>query len=249
MKAILPSAGYATRLYPLTEKTPKTLLKIGNNPIIEHIIKKIEAVPNIDEIIIITNNKYYNSFLSWKKQFISSKSIKILNDFTNSNEDRLGTIKDIQIVLEKENVKGNFLVINSDNFFSFNLNDIIKNFKKDSLGSIAMFDVVSLEIAKMMGSVKLDENKKLIFFKEKDENVESGFCSVGVYHFSEKVRELMNEYLKLGLNADKSGNFLEWLYKKGDIYGHTYERKKEFWFDIGSKESYEKAKSFFEFLY
>lgn len=33
MKTIIVAAGYATRLYPLTENFPKPLLKIGDNTI------------------------------------------------------------------------------------------------------------------------------------------------------------------------------------------------------------------------
>ncbi|HIH46759.1 TPA: NTP transferase domain-containing protein, partial [Candidatus Woesearchaeota archaeon] len=54
MKAIILAAGFATRLYPLTENQAKPLLPIGNKSILEHILHKVEALPVIDHIIIVT---------------------------------------------------------------------------------------------------------------------------------------------------------------------------------------------------
>ena len=38
MKAIILAAGYATRLYPLTENFPKPLLEVGGKPILDWLI-------------------------------------------------------------------------------------------------------------------------------------------------------------------------------------------------------------------
>ncbi|MBI2112416.1 NDP-sugar synthase, partial [Candidatus Woesearchaeota archaeon] len=42
MKALILAAGYATRLYPLTENTPKPLLEVGRQTILEHILDKLK---------------------------------------------------------------------------------------------------------------------------------------------------------------------------------------------------------------
>src|SRR3989338_10154338 len=90
MKAIIPVAGYATRLYPLTENMPKSLLDIQGKPMIEHIIDKLLELGVIDEIYIVSNAKFYQNFESWLKNFNSEIPIKLLNDHTTSNADRLG---------------------------------------------------------------------------------------------------------------------------------------------------------------
>ena len=75
MKAIIPAAGYATRLHPLTLNTPKQLLKVGDKKMLEHIIYKIEEIDIIDHIYIVTNNRFYNYFLAWEQTFSSPKPI------------------------------------------------------------------------------------------------------------------------------------------------------------------------------
>ena len=52
MKAIMLVAGYATRLYPLTENMPKGLLPLGGKPIINYTFEKLEEIKEIDPQII-----------------------------------------------------------------------------------------------------------------------------------------------------------------------------------------------------
>ena len=66
MRALILATGYATRLYPLTEHQPKPLLKVGDKLIIEHILSKIEEIKGIEEVYIVTNDKFYPSFAALK---------------------------------------------------------------------------------------------------------------------------------------------------------------------------------------
>jgi glucose-1-phosphate thymidylyltransferase len=65
MKAIVISAGYATRLYPLTLDQPKALLPIKGKPIIEYVLENVDKVKKIDKIFLISNNKFYTNFSWW----------------------------------------------------------------------------------------------------------------------------------------------------------------------------------------
>ena len=90
MDAIILAAGYAVRLYPLTENTPKPLLKVAGKPIVEHIINKLGELNIINKIYIVTNDKFEQNFIEWLHNFDAKKSIEIINDRTKSNDDRLG---------------------------------------------------------------------------------------------------------------------------------------------------------------
>ncbi len=240
MKAILPAAGYATRMYPLTFDTPKALLPVNGKPIIEYILEKIVTIKEIDEIFIVTNNIFYKRFEIWHKNLRLENKIIVINDNTNSNEERLGTIGDIVLVLDREKIDEDFLVINADNLFSFDLVEMYRYFNENS-SCIALFDVGDLEIARRMGNPVMDSNNRIIFFKEKDQNTKSSLCSVGIYFFERAVIGMMGEYLLSGNSPDRSGDFIEWLYTKVDVYCCVFDNKKNFWFDVGSKDSYEKA--------
>ena len=57
MKQIILAAGYATRLYPLTQNTPKPLLPVGGRPMLEHVLNSSEAIGGIDHTYVVTNDK------------------------------------------------------------------------------------------------------------------------------------------------------------------------------------------------
>src|SRR3989344_6860830 len=103
MKAIILAAGYATRLYPLTQNKAKPLLKVGGKAIIDRILDKIYQVPDIKEIVVVTNDKFYLDFINWSKDKKDSRLI-ILNDSTKTNEDRLGAIGDIYFVIKEKKI-------------------------------------------------------------------------------------------------------------------------------------------------
>ena len=58
MKCLILAAGYATRLYPLTENFPKPLLTVGEKTILDWLIDDIDASGEIDEYVVISNHKY-----------------------------------------------------------------------------------------------------------------------------------------------------------------------------------------------
>ena len=68
MKAILLVAGYATRLYPLTENYPKALLSVGGMPLLDHILHQINKLEEVDEIHVVSNDKFYAHFLDWAQK-------------------------------------------------------------------------------------------------------------------------------------------------------------------------------------
>ena len=49
MQCVLLAAGYATRLYPLTENMPKALLKLGDKTILEMVTDKIDEVSDVEK--------------------------------------------------------------------------------------------------------------------------------------------------------------------------------------------------------
>ena len=54
-KAIIPVAGYAVRMLPVTKVLPKAMLNVANKPVIEYIIDEIIDA-GIEEILLITNS-------------------------------------------------------------------------------------------------------------------------------------------------------------------------------------------------
>ncbi len=109
MKAIILAAGYATRLYPLTENQPKPLLQIGPKKIADFLLDRITEIDAVDGVYVVTNQKFHSSFEKWADEINKSSlypqfDVVVVNDKTLSNETRLGAIADIQFVLEQEKI-------------------------------------------------------------------------------------------------------------------------------------------------
>ena len=241
---ILLAAGYSTRLYPLTKNFPKPLLEVGGKPVITNIIEKIEDLKEINKIYVVTNNRYYGHFVEWKTKLNTGLDIEIINDGTLHEEDKLGAIGDINLVLNSRDIDSDVLIIAGDNLFSSSLNPLCNYFKRKNENVIVLDELPTMEQAKRYGVVDLDRDSKIISFIEKPENPKSKLITHVVYLLKKKSINKIKAYLDEGNNPDAPGYFLQWLYKKDPIYGFKVGGK---YFDIGTPETLEKARKEFTF--
>jgi len=242
MQVIIPVAGYATRLYPLTKDKPKALLEVRGKPILEHLVRKIEELRNVSGIFIVSNAKFYSHFKQCVQGFSSTVPIKVLNDGTTSNENRKGQVGDIQFVIEQEKIDDDLLVVAGDNLFNFSLVPARDFFKRKKAIVNGLWDSKSLEVAKQQGVAAIDDSKKVVLFQEKEKNPKSTLISLGIYFFPRNKVKLFKRFIEEGNDPDKMGYFVIWLIENGVVYGHVYYKK---WFDIGWPSALKKARKEF----
>ncbi len=238
MKALILAGGYGTRLYPLTIDKPKALLEIAGRAIIDFIVDAVLKVPEVDQILVVTNNKFYNDFLDWKKNLNSDFNIEIINDKTDTNEKRLGAIKDIELVIKKYKIKDDLLVIGGDNLFEFNLNEFTDKFKILKSHLVGVVDILDVNKATQFGVVKLDNNSKIIEFVEKSLNPPSSLVAACLYLFPKDLLNSIKLYIDEKNNCDAPGKYIQWCINKFNVYGHVFKKS---WYDIGTFETYKEA--------
>ena len=137
MKCLILAAGYATRLYPLTENQPKPLLTVGNKTILDWLIDDIDGAGLVDEYIVISNHKFARHFQDWANT--KPQKITIVDDGTSTNETRLGAVCDIQFAIEQLNLDDDMLVIAGDNLLDFSLQRFIHYAHKKQTSCIMRF--------------------------------------------------------------------------------------------------------------
>lgn len=242
MKAIILAAGYATRLYPLTKSTPKALLKINNITILDYILNKVEKIKDINQIIIVSNEKFHKNFIDWSKTYKGKLPVEIINDHTTSNENRLGAIKDINLAIKEKNINEDILVLASDNYFSFDLVNILKYYKEKNndliIGTFANKEILN---QRKYAVATLDQKNEVTYMEEKPTNPKSNIIIHAIYFYKKETLPMFDTYLQEGNNPDSPGNFPAWLYTKKTVscYIATGECV-----DIGTIEIYNKLNKF-----
>jgi glucose-1-phosphate thymidylyltransferase len=243
MKAIILAAGYATRLYPLTIDKPKALLPIAEKPILDYIVDEIETIDEIDELIIVSNHKFYPNFESWSKERKSRLNIIVLNDNTTDDTNKLGAIGDIEYAIEKLNIDDDILVMAGDNIFTFALKDYYDAYKEKNSDMILVKEMSRIEDLQRMANVELDADGRVIGMVEKPPKPKTNLAAFASYIYKKDTVPMIKKYLDEGNNPDAPGFFPSWLFKHKDVFAYTFIGE---CYDIGTPESYKEVNEIFE---
>ena len=241
MKVLILAAGYATRLYPLTLTQPKPLLDVAGQPMIDYVLDNIAPIGGIDRVYVVTNAKFAGQFQKWADHYRAAKSkldFTIVNDCSTDDSNKLGAIGDIHLVLSKEKIDDDLIVVAGDNLFSEALQGFGALCREKKAPVLAVYDVGSLEEIKKYNSITLDSSGKITFFEEKPKNPTSTFTGIALYYYPKSSLPLIHQYIAEKNNPDQPGRLVQWLYTRTPVY--TW-RVPGIWFDIGSKDSLEEA--------
>src|ERR671910_3518314 len=122
MHAVVLAAGYATRLRPLTDRLAKPLLPLAGRPMLDYLADKIDDVGEAEALHVVTNSRFAPDFEAWARARSGRLSVRVHDDGTSSNTDRLGAIGDLRFVIERAELGGDdLLVVAGDNLFDFSL--------------------------------------------------------------------------------------------------------------------------------
>ena len=248
MNVLILAAGYATRLYPLTQDKAKPLLEVAGKPIIEWVMDNLAPVPDLETIYLVTNNKFADSFQRWTdlyQQRHPQLRFKIVKDGSTSDSDKLGAIGDINLVVTREELGDkDLIIVAGDNLFSEPLTDFVAH-AKNSEATLATYDVGDLEAIKKYAAITIDADGVITQFEEKPAKPHTTLAGIALYYFSREILSLFTTYLAAGNNPDQPGRFIQWLYTRKPV--KTFQIKGK-WLDIGSKETLEEANEIFASL-
>lgn len=244
MKCLFLAAGYATRLYPLTENFPKPLLEVAGKPILDWLIDDMTQSGLIDEFIVISNHKFAHIFEDWAAKH-TQLSIKVIDDGTNSNETRLGAVKDIQFAIEQLQLDDNLLVMAGDNLLDFSLADFIRYaIGKQATCIMRYYEANEVRLHKS-GVAEVAADDRVLSFVEKPAEPRSHWCVPAFYYYIREDSHKIQQAIDNGCGTDAPGSFISWLCGQTNVYAWEMPGQR---YDIGNLESYEQVKRIFEGL-
>ena len=237
MKCLILAAGYATRLYPLTENFPKPLLEVGGKTILDWLVDDIAATGFCDGFVVISNHKYAHHFEAWAPG--KNLPITVLDDGTVSNETRLGAVRDIELAIKELSLSEELFVIAGDNLLDFSLSSFLEYAR--AKGGSAIMRYFEPERAKLLkcGVVTVDEVDRVTKMTEKSPTPETNWCCPPFYFYSVEAVGLVSEAISDGCGVDAPGSFIAWLAERSPVYAMEMPGSR---FDVGNLESYEKIK-------
>jgi glucose-1-phosphate thymidylyltransferase len=272
MKAVILAAGYGMRLEQDLQKMKekdnglyldiresiegraKPMILLAGKPLIEYIINDIQKIAEIDEIIIITNNKFFNQFNNWlveykaerpgksgtenDKNSRANKDIALIDDGTYLNDDRLGAAGDLIFAINDLDIDDDLLVLAGDNLFKFNLSEIVDFFHKKGT-DVTLVYPESSERIKRGACVELDKDGKIIYFEEKPEKPRTNLACPAIYIFTKSTIRLIKKLELDFTERDMIGNIPMMLYKK--TLFHALKKDNRIRFDLGTVDDFRSA--------
>lgn len=237
MKCLILAAGYATRLYPLTENFPKPLLDVRGKSILDWLVDDVGQASVVDEFFVVTNHKFASHFEEWAKS--KPYRITVVDDGTETNETRLGAVKDVELVFDAANASDDWLVVAGDNVLDFSLlNFISYAIEKQTSCVMRYFEPSEKKLLKC-GVLTIDEDDLVTDMTEKSPTPATHWCCPPFYYYSAADAKLVKEGIANGCGTDAPGSFIAWLCKRSPVYAMKMPGNR---YDVGNLESYEQVK-------
>ena len=220
-RVILMVGGLGTRLRPLTQDTPKPMLKVGNKPILQTIVEKFAEYGFVN----ITMCVNFNASII-RDYFGDGKEFGVNIDYVLEQK-RMGTAGALSLL--KERPSEPFFVMNGDLLTNVNLEHIFNYHMLHKATATMCVREYDYEVPH--GAVKMNDNK-ITAIAEKP--VQKFFVSAGIYMLSPEILDLIpqDEFYDMPTLFEKA------IAQDKNVISFPIH---EYWIDIGRLEEYQKA--------
>ena len=209
MKTVILCGGYGTRLAEETKIKPKPMVKIGKEPILEHILNIYRGYKFKDFVLALGyKSEYIKDYYKKKKK----KKINLV--YTGKNTMTGGRLLRLKKYLKDEET---FMLTYGDGVADVNIKDLLKFHKSHG----KLLTMTSAQPDGRFGALDIDDKNKVNEFKEKPKG-DGSWINAGYFVCEPEVFE----YIKEGDETVFEQSPLRNLAKKGEIY--TYKHN-SFW--------------------
>src|SRR5204863_5537109 len=133
-------------------------------------LDNLTSISDIDRVFIVTNAKFAEHFQKWADDYRARNKaldFTIVNDGSTDDTNKLGAIGDLHLVITREKVDDDIIVVAGDNLFSEELSGFGSFCRQKNAPVLAVYDVGDLAQIKKYNSISIDGDGKITFFEEK----------------------------------------------------------------------------------
>ena len=241
MKCLFLAAGYATRLYPLTENFPKPLLDVAGRSILDRLIDDLDATGRIDGYAVVTNHKFAGHFISWADRY--GGRVQVVDDGTSTNETRLGAVRDIKFAVDALGLDDDLLVLAGDNLLSFSLSSFLDYAREKGTSCVMRYHEPSEARLRKSGVLDVDQTGRILSMEEKPAVPKAHWCCPPFYFYRREDLARLGEALEAGCGVDAPGSLVAWLSSVTPVHAMEMPGPR---YDIGDLDSYRSVCTLFE---
>ena len=243
MIAILLAAGYATRMYPLTQNFPKSLLPVADKPVIDYLMEQMTTLPGLDEIHLVTNEKYFKTFNNWQNTWsaeLKRKKIQfsLYSDGSTNNADRLGAVADLRFVCQRIARPAKMIVAATDTIFRFPILPLWQQFIASRHHHIIALPENDRDLLKRTGVLEFERNNRVSRVHEKPQAPPSAWACPALYFLKSSAGKRLVEYMDITYTPDELGCFIDFLCQKETVFAFKLNSSR---LDIGNLDTYKRA--------
>ncbi|MDL2205551.1 NTP transferase domain-containing protein [Eubacteriales bacterium OttesenSCG-928-N13] len=242
MISLMLCAGYATRMYPLTEQFPKPLLPVGDSTILTRLIQDLDSIEQIERHVVVSNHKFIGQFESWAKQLSIKKPLVVLDDGSTDNATRLGAVRDIQFAIDGLSLDDDLLVTAGDNLLTFSLGALVQESLRQSSSMVMCYEELDQAAFRRSGVLVKDDQGRVLSMVEKPENPPSHFAVPPFYLYLRQDLPLIAQAISDGAATDAPGSLVSYLCSRTRICALPMPGQR---IDVGDIQGYERIKAQF----
>lgn len=237
MRIVILAAGYATRLYPLTEHFPKPLLPVGEKTILDWLLDDLGSVCAAIEIVLVSNHRFAGQFGDWAAG--RPERITVLDDGSTENENRIGAVRDLALALERLGTGEETLVMAGDNLLDFSLARFLAYAREKGTSCAMRYAEPSLDRLRKCGVAVVDGADRILRMTEKSPEPPSHWVCPPFYFYTPEALKLLPRAIADGCGVDAPGSLLAWIAARIPVHAMQMPGKR---YDIGNLTSYEQVK-------
>jgi len=223
MVAYLLCAGFGTRMQPLTEDTPKSLLPVAGAPILDSLVQALRDWTALDAIHVAANHRDAPSFRTWAASWRdalndANVSLAVHDDGVTTTDDQLGAVGDLRFLLRETSLPSDgALVSGGDSLYRFPLSPLLNTFDGETSRVLALYEP-DAERRRHSSVLQLNGRRVAGLVEDPDQTASRRICP-SFHLLTPEALTTVASYLDAGEDPDTLGAFIHHLAQRERVEG------------------------------